>query len=105
MRFSPLETSGPRTCRRHSIVEKFLRMDQRQILHFFPHDLYPFALGASGLTMGIDVCCVSRAVVAERFISPAFRFPPGTGIAHGMDLPSAVVIRSYCPLGGIKGRP
>jgi len=67
-----------------------------------PYDLYP-RLGANGLTMGIDVCCVSGAVDAERFILPAFGFSPD-GIARGMDLPRAVVIK-LLPLGGIEGTP
>ena len=65
-----------------------------------PYDLYP-RLGANGMTMGIDVCCVSGAVDAERLILPAFRFSPDR-IAHGMDLPRAAVIE-LLPLGGIKG--
>jgi hypothetical protein len=65
-----------------------------------PHDLDP-RLGANGLTMGIDVCCVGGAVDAERVVLPAFRLSPD-GIAHGMDLPGAVVIE-LLPLGGIKG--
>jgi hypothetical protein len=76
-------------------------MDQGK--HSIPYGLYA-RLGAIGPTVGVDVCCVSSAIDAERLVLHVFHCSSEMIEKHGKDLPSAAVIE-LMPLAGTACKP